>query len=206
MDMNTQLPSIWTFYLYNKYAFKKIVKNSGFSTKPYVDMAELSTLNDLVYLLQLMEVKHPDGRLNLEINDSVIMRKGIEPIWEDPKNQNGGIFSIKVPHEKGYALWSLLVMYLLGGTLMEDQELENVNGISFNTVTENGKIYNLIKIWDGSPQRTRDSFVNLLPLDVLKMIKGESMIYQSINQKRDFNKEFIIHKIKNVNRQNGFKR
>ena len=42
------------------------------------------------------------------MNDYIIMRKGIEPIWEDPKNSNGGTFTVKMAHSKGYDVWSTL--------------------------------------------------------------------------------------------------
>jgi translation initiation factor 4E len=35
-----------------------------------------------------------------------LMRDGIKPIWEDPKNRNGGCFSYKVSNKQVHTVWN----------------------------------------------------------------------------------------------------
>ncbi|MEM0354187.1 MAG: eukaryotic translation initiation factor 4E [Thermoplasmata archaeon] len=217
------LPNPWVFYLYDKQAFKKIASCTNFQSKPYKEICTITTVNDLIYILQLMEIKNEskfkfglmnDNLINLDANDYIIMRKGIEPIWEDPKNCNGGTFSIKMDHSKGYSVWSTFVMYMLGETLTE--EMQYINGISVSyifdetffhqnlSMGQGGRCYTYIKIWDAKPNRTRDQFVNILPMDLLNLIKNESLMYIQNNKKKDFNEKNIINKLRNT--QNSYSR
>ncbi|MEM3063177.1 MAG: eukaryotic translation initiation factor 4E [Nitrososphaerota archaeon] len=217
------LPNPWVLYLYDKQAFKKIASSTNYQVKPHKEVCTITTVNDLIYILQLMEVKNEpkiklgssnDNRINLDANDYIIMRKGIEPIWEDPKNCNGGTFSIKMDHSKGYNVWSTFVMYMLGETLTE--EMQYINGITVSYISDETSFhqnlsadqgshsYTYIKIWDAKPNRTRDQFVNILPADLLSLIKNESLMYIQNNKKRDFNEKSIISKLKNS--QNSYSR
>lgn len=208
-----KLPHEWVLYLYDKQSFKKMVNKPNYKIKPYTEICTLSTVNDLIYILQLMEVPLENGitsgnkiggKRNLDANDYIIMKKGIEPIWEDPRNSNGGTFSIKMNHSKGYDVWMMFVMYMLGNTLTP--EIEHINGITASFIPDSNNFtlnthgstnanYTYIKIWDGREGRTRDDFVNILPDDLLMKIKGESLMYSQNNKKKDFGGDAIINQI-----------
>ena len=146
-------------------------------------------------------------KINLDCNDYIIMRKGIEPIWEDPKNSKGGTFTIRMIHSKGYDVWSTFIMYMLGEKMT--YEMHNINGITVsyisdsnsfhNPIPSNNKSYTYIKIWDAKSQRTQDQFINILPIDLYNKIKNESIRYSPNNSKVDFEKEAIL---KNLNTNN----
>lgn len=199
---NINLPNQWILYLYDKQLFKKMANRPNFQAKPHKELCTIKTVNDLIYILQLMEVKaEKNSKTNLDMNDYIIMRKGIEPIWEDPKNFNGGTFTIKMAHSKGYEVWSLFIMYMLGETLTN--EMENINGITVSYIPDqypavnSNNSYTYIKIWDAKAERTRDQFVNILPTEILNRIIAEdiSLQYSWNNKKRDFNDKNIINKL-----------
>lgn len=207
---NINLPNPWVVYLYDKQVFKKMVSNKQNTAKPNKEIYTLNTLNDLIYFLKLMSVKEND-KLNLDANDYIIMRKGIEPIWEDPKNIDGGTFTLKVAHSKGYEIWEMFIMYMIGETLTK--EMDKINGITVSYIpstfqnSQNNESYTYIKIWDGEKDRTRDEFVNILPNDLLIKIKSESLLYSQNSKKKDFNEKDIMSKIKNrsgKNERGGF--
>lgn len=219
---NINLPNSWILYLYDKALFKKMANRPNFQAKlPHKEICAISTVNDLIYILQLMEVKIDpkpkmdlmgSDKINLDSNDYIIMRKGIEPIWEDPKNSNGGTFTIKMNHNRGYDVWSTFVMYMLGETLT--QEMHNINGITVSYISDdyskfNGNIssgsnsYTYIKIWDAKPKRDRDQFVNILPPDLIDKIKSESLKYTANNEKKYYGDENVIRKINN-GRKNSY--
>ena len=209
-----KLPYEWVVYLYDKQSFKKMVNKPNYKAKPYTEICTLRTVNDLIYILQLMEIPLENnittgskigGKRNLDANDYIIMKKGIEPIWEDPRNSNGGTFSIKMNHSKGYDVWMTFMMYMLGNTLSD--EMEQINGITASFIPDSNNFngtngstgpqtnYAYIKIWDGKEGRTRDDFVNILPHDLLVKIKGESLMYSQNNKKKDFGGDAIISQI-----------
>lgn len=213
------LPNQWVLYLYDKQLFKKMANRPNFQAKPHKEICTISTLNDLVYILQLMKVKCEsklkidhlnDNRINLDANDYIIMRKGIEPIWEDPKNWNGGTFTIKMSHAKGYDVWSKFIMYMLGETLTYESQYINGITVSYisdaynfnNPSTNSNTSYTYLKIWDGKSDRTRDQFVNILPTNLLEDIKNESLMYSLNNKKKGFNEKNIITKLTITNNRN----
>jgi hypothetical protein len=73
-----------------------------------------------------------------------LMRDGIKPIWEDPKNRNGGCFSYKVINKHVYTVWKELSYVLVGDTISaQDSFVANVTGITISPK----KNFCIIKIW-----------------------------------------------------------
>lgn len=211
------LPNEWVLYLYDKQVFKKMANKSNFKAQPHKAIYTITTVNDIVYIMKLMAVKNKskvkydlinNNKINLDMNDYIIMRKGIEPIWEDPKNSNGGIFTVKLRHSKGYDVWSNFIMYMLGETLCD--EMHNINGLTVSYIadsynfssSENGNCYTYIKIWDAKSGRTKEQFINILPTSLYEKIKIESILYTQNNTKKDFNEKNIVEKLQNNEQYN----
>ncbi len=72
-----------------------------------------------------------------------LMRKGIYPTWEDPKNKNGGCFSYKINNKFVGTTWKKLSYVLLGETLTDEEYSSNVTGITVSPK----KSFCIIKIW-----------------------------------------------------------
>lgn len=218
LTLNTRLPSEWIVYLYDKQLFKKMANKTNCTVKPHKEIYSISTINDLMYFIQLMKVNSDDKnntsqKINLDMNDYIVMRKGIEPIWEDPKNSNGGIFTVIMPHAKGYGVWSTILMHMLGETLCED--MKNINGMTVSYISDtygvnstkslNGN-QTYIKIWDGKPDNTRNGFFEDLQPDVKNMIATESIMYAPNKVKKGFGDKKLTNNNynNNGNRRGGF--
>ena len=73
-----------------------------------------------------------------------LMRDGIAPRWEDPKNRDGGCFSFKVPNKAVPNVWKYLSFTLVGETLSSNKSLrESFNGITISPK----KSFCIVKIW-----------------------------------------------------------
>ena len=73
-----------------------------------------------------------------------LMQEGIKPIWEDPKNRNGGCFSYKVSNKQVYNVWKDLSYVLVGNTISKQSSfVANVTGITISPK----KNFCIIKIW-----------------------------------------------------------
>jgi len=89
--------------------------------------------------------------LNEALNESTVkncmlfaMRTGISPLWEDPKNRNGGAFSYKVVNKQVHDVWKYLFFLLCGENLCVEQNLnKHINGITISPK----KNFCIIKIW-----------------------------------------------------------
>lgn len=73
-----------------------------------------------------------------------IMKEGIKPIWEDPKNRNGGCFSYKIINKNVYEVWRDLAFVVMGGSISKSNNfVSNVTGITISPK----KNFCIIKIW-----------------------------------------------------------
>ena len=73
-----------------------------------------------------------------------VMRKGITPMWEDPKNRNGGCFSFKVINKYVPSVWTSLFYALCGESLCSNPKYNSIiNGITISPK----KNFCIIKIW-----------------------------------------------------------
>jgi|UniRef100_A0A6C0JLM8 hypothetical protein len=89
--------------------------------------------------------------LNETIHENVVkncmlfvMRDGITPMWEDPRNRNGGCFSYKVINKSVAEVWKNLFYGLCGESLcVENKYNKHINGITISPK----KNFCIIKIW-----------------------------------------------------------
>jgi len=73
-----------------------------------------------------------------------LMKEGIKPIWEDPKNRAGGCFSYKIANKSVYEVWKELSYVLVGETISAQSSfVANVTGITISPK----KNFCIIKIW-----------------------------------------------------------
>jgi hypothetical protein len=73
-----------------------------------------------------------------------VMRDGIKPMWEDPKNKKGGCFSYKINNKNVSSVWKNLSYSLVGETLTEDIKVRpSITGITISPK----KNFCIVKIW-----------------------------------------------------------
>jgi len=73
-----------------------------------------------------------------------LMREGIKPIWEDPKNRQGGCFSYKISNKNVFDVWKDLSYVLVGNSISNQSSfVANVTGITISPK----KNFCIIKIW-----------------------------------------------------------
>ena len=76
-----------------------------------------------------------------------LMRDGIKPIWEDPKNRQGGCFSYKISNKNVFEVWKDLSYVLVGESISNQSSfVANVTGITISPK----KNFCIIKIWMSS--------------------------------------------------------
>jgi len=98
-----------------------------------------------------------------------LMRKGIEPIWEDPKNRNGGCFSFKVNKLHYKDTWVELTRSLICDYIVNDiEDSETITGISINPRT------NTIKIWNNDKEKKDINILN----QCVKWINYKGVMYK----------------------------
>lgn len=112
--------------------------DTDWSLKSYKTIYDVDTIEKLVVLFETI----PDEMVkNCML---FVMRENIQPIWEDPKNRNGGCFSYKVGNKNVVNTWKYLAYALVGETLTTNPKHNAlVNGITISPK----KNFCIIKIW-----------------------------------------------------------
>jgi len=93
-----------------------------------------------------------------------LMRDGINPMWEDPKNKEGGCFSFKVGNKYVGKVWEKLSYSIVGETITKNEKMLNiVNGITISPK----KSFCIIKVWlaDCTVQNP-DNIIEIENLDI----------------------------------------
>jgi hypothetical protein len=125
--------------LYDKWVlWAHLPHNTDWSLKSYIKIYEISSVEEVI-------------ALNNSIPDQMIkncmlflMRKGILPQWEDPKNRDGGCFSFKISNKQIANVWRKMSSLLTGETLSSNYNLLNtINGITVSPK----KSFCILKIW-----------------------------------------------------------
>lgn len=82
------------------------------------------------------------------------MREGINPLWEDPKNIQGGCWSFKIQKGNIKKYWTELSIFLLGENITKKENI--INGISISPK----KTFCIIKIWNNNKKDNDKSLLN----------------------------------------------
>lgn len=113
------------------------------------------TLNSLEQSIQFFNI-FPD--LLIKNCMLFLMREGIKPIWEDPRNINGGCFSYKINSKNILTCWKNLCCLILGETITEDNICSHINGITISPK----KNFCIIKIWLDTCEYTNPEIISEL--------------------------------------------
>ena len=112
--------------------------DTDWSIKSYTKIYEFNTLEQAVTITEMLPPK-------LIINCRLfLMRKGINPIWEDERNRNGGCFSYKIINKDVPGAWKQMSYLLVGETMSDNVKiLPHINGITISPK----KNFCIMKVW-----------------------------------------------------------
>ncbi len=134
--------------LFNKWnLYAHLPHDTDWSIKSYKLIATINTLEEIINLYQNL----PDEMI---VNCMLfLMRENIKPMWEDPKNINGGCFSYKISNNDAVTVWKKFSYSLVGETLCN---LNNLNGITISPK----KNFCIFKIWLNSCENQNPNTIN----------------------------------------------
>lgn len=112
--------------------------NTDWSINSYIKVFTFTTMEDTIALIETLP------SILVENCMLFIMREGIKPAWEDPKNRSGGCFSYKVLNKQVYSVWKDLTYVVVGDTV--SNKIDFVNSVSGITISPK-KNFCIIKIW-----------------------------------------------------------
>jgi len=113
-----ELWSSWTFYIH-------LQNTNDWSYESYYKLFKCDHFN------QVISLNNELGCEMLKKSLVFVMKEDIQPLWEEPKNRDGGSFSFKIHNKDIEFVWRQILYHMVGGDLVENKEiLHHLNGIS----------------------------------------------------------------------------
>jgi hypothetical protein len=112
--------------------------NTDWSIKSYIKIYTYTSVEEAIAITETLP--------NVLVENCMLflMRDGIKPTWEDPKNRNGGCFSYKVSNKQVVKVWKELSYVVIGNSI--SNKIDFVNGVTGITISPK-KSFCIIKIW-----------------------------------------------------------
>jgi hypothetical protein len=112
--------------------------NIDWSLKSYTNIITIATVEEAIAVTESLP--------NTLIENCMLflMREGIKPIWEDPKNRSGGCFSYKITNKNVCKAWKELTYVTVGGTI--SKQISFVDCVTGITISPK-KNFCIIKLW-----------------------------------------------------------
>ncbi|KAL7720862.1 eukaryotic translation initiation factor 4E type [Entamoeba marina] len=110
------------------------------------------------------------------------MRKGIKPMWEDPKNVDGGTITIKCKKEDTSKIWKEALVLAISGEESLMHTVGEITGISISMKKSN----NLLIIWLNSTNTNYHDVVTNYILNTFTMLKMEDVNWRENNTHASF--------------------
>jgi len=125
--------------LYDKWTlWGHLPHDTNWTFESYIRILTFNTAEEIIMLLETLP--------NEVITNCMlfIMRDGIKPMWEDPKNVKGGCFSYKINNKNVVSIWKNLSYSLVGESLTDQVNARStINGITISPK----KNFCIVKIW-----------------------------------------------------------
>jgi len=139
-NMDTLSTPLSKYSLHGKWKlYYHLPQNSNWNLESYIVI--LGDIDDAETVIYLNHHIHENIVKNCML---FLMRQGISPTWEDPKNRKGGCFSFKVVNKYVADVWRNLVYMACGETLMKIREHScHVNGLTISPK----KNFCIVKVW-----------------------------------------------------------
>jgi len=117
----------------------------------------MNSIDSVEKVLSLNDAIHENVIKNCML---FVMREGITPMWEDPRNRNGGCFSYKVSNKCVPEVWRSLFCAICGESSCTEQAInEHVNGITISPK----KNFCIVKIWFDTATFQDPSVITQIP-------------------------------------------
>lgn len=135
------------------------ITNKDWSERSYVKILTIENIYDYYLLINTITIE------TLQNGMFFIMKDGIFPFWEDPKNREGCSVSFKISVDILLEEWRNIITELIYDKLRKENTSDNyINGISISPK----KGFNIIKYWLSENDKNYDKKINEYPKNFIK--------------------------------------
>jgi len=149
-----------------------LTTNNDWSLSGYTKIADFNYLEDAISIINAI-----DENIITTIC-LFVMKVGINPLWEDPRNKQGGAFSYRITNKYVFETFRDLLYVLIGETLTSSDSFNrNICGITLSPK----KNFCVVKVWMQNkdfqnPALITDKVKNLIPSSALFKIHDDGKL------------------------------
>lgn len=112
--------------------------DTDWSLSSYIKVMVITNLEDLVMLQEVIPEKMVKNCMLF------LMKKDVNPTWEDPKNKEGGCFSFKIMNKSVLHSWNKLLIRMVTNNISKNKEfLNSITGVTISPK----KTFCIVKLW-----------------------------------------------------------
>lgn len=112
--------------------------DTDWSLSSYIKVMVITNLEDLVMLQEVIPEKMVKNCMLF------LMKKDVNPTWEDPKNKEGGCFSFKIMNKNVLNSWNKLLINMVSNNISKNKEfLNSITGVTISPK----KTFCIVKLW-----------------------------------------------------------
>eukprot|EP01124_Arcella_intermedia_P023186 TRINITY_DN3630_c0_g1_i1.p1 TRINITY_DN3630_c0_g1~~TRINITY_DN3630_c0_g1_i1.p1 ORF type:complete len:189 (+),score=40.27 TRINITY_DN3630_c0_g1_i1:55-621(+) len=124
---------------------------------------------------------------NLSIKSSLhMMVEGVKPLWEDPKNETGGFWSLRLKASDSSEVWRELVLAVIGEQFSPElEEGDDINGV---TVSIRANCH-VVQVWNRKASETSKETILRKIKKLLPNVTIEAIFYKECKSHADFGRQ-----------------
>jgi len=112
--------------------------DTDWSLSSYIKVMVITNLEDLVMIQEVIPEKMVKNCMLF------LMKKDVNPTWEDPKNKEGGCFSFKIMNKNVITSWNKLLIKMVTNNISKNDEfLNSITGVTISPK----KTFCIVKLW-----------------------------------------------------------
>ena len=136
-----QLNDTWILWFHD-------TKGNDWTINGYEKLFEFDTVEDFWILYNSLVRNKSDITSGMYY----LMRHGYPPIWDDPKNVNGGGWTFKIDKRNVPQFWEDISCFCIGESICDDSE--NVVGLSVSPKIR----FATVRVWTSDKDQSKDKF------------------------------------------------
>ena len=144
------------------------VNDNNWSVDSYIKIYEINTYYDVLFVIKELD--------NITSGMFFLMKEGILPVYEDPKNISGGYWSMRINKKDAIIHWEKIVYHLcLNNIFIDGKYNDKITGLSISP-----KINNCIfKIWNSDFKNMKTEYLR----KDLDFINFDDLFYMEHSEK-----------------------
>jgi len=112
--------------------------DTDWSLSSYIKVMVITNLEDLVMIQEVIPEKMVKNCMLF------LMKKDVNPTWEDPKNKEGGCFSFKIMNKNVITSWNKLLIKMVTNNISKNDDfLNSITGVTISPK----KTFCIVKLW-----------------------------------------------------------